>query len=237
MKKKIIIIAIVIIILGIGSFLALKYHNKKEADKYNDKLSEIITQNSWERDGGGDTERIYFSEDGSYGYYCLCGNPVGNSDLYDSYVYDKETNTIKLINSYGGKSELIKIKEVSELKLVLDFDGKEKTFYSTEGMYLKDNPLPIAGIEYKTSEDIRIEFKKDGTFESYDNKKGGYTYSSDICFTWTYDEEYKTIYLECNDEVERKIMLFKYDESKIKTSPITLLIFNPETEVEFEPVK
>ena len=89
MKKKIIIIAIVIIILGIGSFLALKYHNKKEADKYNDKLSELITQNSWERDGGGDTEHIYFSEDGSYGYYCLCGNPVGNSDAYDSCVYDR----------------------------------------------------------------------------------------------------------------------------------------------------
>lgn len=237
MKKKILIIAIIIIILGIGAFLALKYHNKKEADKYNDKLSELITQNSWERDGGGDTERIYFSEDGSYGYYCLCGNPVGNSDAYDSYVYDKETNTIKLINSYGGKSELIKIKEVSELKLVLDFDGKEKTFYSIEGMYLENNPLPIAGIEYKTMEDIRIEFKKDGTFESYDNKKGGYTYSSDICFTWTYDEEYETIYLECNDEVERKIMLHKYDESNIERSPITLLIFNPETAVEFEPIK
>ena len=237
MKKKIIIVAIIIIILGIGAFLTLKYHNKKEDAKYNDKLSELITQNNWERDGGGDTEHIYFSEDGSYGYYCLCGNPVGNSDSYDSYVYDKETNTIKLINSYGGKSELIKIKEVSELKLVLDFDGKEKTFYSVEGMYLEQNPLPIAGIEYKTSEDVRIEFKKDGTFESYDNKKGGFTYSSDICFTWTYDEEDETIYLECNDEVERKIMLHKYDESNIETSPITLLIFNPETAVEFEPVK
>ena len=237
MKKKITIIAIIIIILGIGAFLALKYHNKKEDAKYNDKLSELITQNNWERDGGGDTEHISFREDGSYAYYCLCGNPVGNSDLYDSYVYDKETNTIKLINSYGGKSELIKIKEVSELKLVLDFDGKEKTFYSVEGMYLKDNPLPIAGIEYKTSEDVRIEFKKDGTFESYDYKKGGFTYASDICFYWTYDEEYETIYLECNDEIERKIMLHKYDESNIETSPITLLIFNPETAVEFEPIK
>ena len=237
MKKKIIIIATIIIILGIGAFLALKYHNKKEDAKYNDKLSELITQNNWERDGGGDTEHISFREDGSYAYYCLCGNPVGNSDSYDSYVYDKETNTIKLINSYGGKSELIKIKEVDKLKLVLDFDGTEKTFYSKEGMYLEKNPLPIAGIEYKTSEDVRIEFKKDGTFESYDNKKGGYTYSSDICFTWTYDEEYETIYLECNDEVERKIMLHKYDESNIETSPITLLIFNTETAVEFEPIK
>ena len=238
MKKKIIIVAIIIIILGIGAFLALKYHNKKEDAKYNDKLSELITQNNWERDGGGDTEHIYFSEDGSYGYYCLCGNPVGNSDSYDSYVYDKETNTIKVYSEYNKKEyELIKIKKVDKVKLVLDFDGKEKTFYSKEGMYLEKNPLPIAGIEYKTKEDVRIEFKKDGTFESYDNKKGGFTYSSDICFYWTYDEEYETIYLECNDEVERKIMLHKYDESNIETSPITLLIFNPETAVEFEPVK
>ncbi len=238
MKKKIIIVAIIIIIIGIGAFLALKYHNKKEDAKYNDKLSELITHNNWERDGGGDTEHISFNKDGYYVYYCDCGSPVGNSDLYDMYAYDKETNTIKVYASYDKKEyELIKIKEVTELKLVLDFDGKEKTFYSKEGMYLEQNPLPIAGIEYKTKEDVRIEFKKDGTFESYDNKKGGFTYSSDICFTWTYDEEYETIYLECNDEVERKIMLHKYDESNIETSPITLLIFNPETAVEFEPIK
>ena len=238
MKKKIIIVAIIILIIGIGTFIVLKNINKKEDNKYNDKLSEIITKTSWERDGGGDTEHIYFSEDGNYGYYCLCGNPVGNSDLYEKYVYDKESKTIKVYSEYNKKEyELIKIKEVDELKLVLDFDGKEKTFYSKEGMYLKNNPLPIAGIEYKTKEDVRIEFKKDGTFESYDNKKGGYTYSSDICFYWTYDEEYKWIYLECNDDKERKIMLYEYDESKIETSPITLLIFNPETAVEFDPVK
>ena len=33
MKKKIIVIVTIIIILGIGAFLALKYHNKKEAAK------------------------------------------------------------------------------------------------------------------------------------------------------------------------------------------------------------
>lgn len=237
MKKKIIIFIIALVVIGTGTFLTITKLKKEEEKKYNDKLSELITKTSWERDGGGDIEHIYFSEDGSYGYYCSCGNPVGNSDAYDSYVYDKETNTIKLINSYGGKGDIIKIKKVDKLTLVLDFDGKEKTFYSKEGMFLKENPLPIAGIEYKTSEDVRIEFKKDGTFESYDNKKGGYTYSSDICFYWTYDEKYNWIYLECNDEIERKIMLYEYDESKIETSPVTLLIFNPETKVEFEPVK
>ena len=81
MKKKIIIVAIIILIIGIGTFVVLKNINKKEDNKYNDKLSEIITKTSWERDGGGDTEHIYLSEDGNYGYYCLCGNPVGNSDL------------------------------------------------------------------------------------------------------------------------------------------------------------
>lgn len=238
MKKKIILVAIIIAIIGIGAFLVLKNPNKKENNKYNDKLSKLITETSWVRDGGGDTEHIVFNKNGHYAYYCSCGSPVGNSDMYDKYVYDKETNTIKVYASYDKKEyDLIKIKEVDELKLVLDFDGYETIFYSEEGKYLQENPLPIAGIEYKTSEDVRIKFKKDGTFESYDNKNGGFTYSSDICFYWTYDEEYKWIYLECNDEKERKIMLYKYDESKIETSPITLLIFNPETEVEFKPVK
>lgn len=237
MKKKILIITIILIIV-LGTFLVLKNLNKKEDNKYNDKLSKLITETNWIRDGGGDTEHIRFNKEGNYVYYCDCGSPVGNSDLYDLYVYDKETNTIKVYASYDKKEyELIKIKEVNELKLVLDFNGKEKTFYSKEGIYLENNPLPIAGIEYKSSEDVRIEFKRDGSFESYDNKNGGFTYASDICFTWTYDEEYKWIYLECNDEKERKIMLNEYDESKIETSPITLLIFNPETAIEFEPVK
>ena len=55
-----------------------------------------IVSHSWERDSGSDTETIYFTEDGKFGYYCSCGSPVDYYDLCDSYKYDKETNTIKL---------------------------------------------------------------------------------------------------------------------------------------------
>ena len=118
-------------------------------------MAQFLLESGW-----GTSELAVEANNGFGMKTSLSGNTWPGS-TWKGDVYDKETNTIKLINSYGGKSELIKIKEVSELKLVLDFDGKEKTFYSIEGMYLKDNPLPIAGIEYKTKEDVRIEFKKD----------------------------------------------------------------------------
>ena len=210
MNKKqwtaLIIILIIIFITGIvDAYIRL-------VPSYNDKLNKVITTRAWERKSGGDTETIRFKENGDFSYSCSCGSPVDDYDLCDSYKYDDETGTIKLICSSGVKVTKLKIVEATEKKLVLDFDGEKREFV-TEYHHLIDNPLPFAGIKYKTAgskEDIRMEFTKEGTFEAFNKTKEKYDLGSDTCFRWTYDENKREIYLDCQVET-RTIQVKRYD--------------------------
>lgn len=81
-----------------------------------------------------DTEYICFRDDGSFSYYCACGDPVNDSDLCDYYTYDPEAKIIKL--KYFEKtdntvSEII-VKEYTDNILVLDFNGDIRTFTREE---------------------------------------------------------------------------------------------------------
>ena len=199
---KIIIILMSIVILLAGIIEGRKYFNSK----YNDKLDKMILNHTWQRDGGGDIETIYFKENGKFGYYCACGNPVDDYDLCDSYKYDKETKTIKLNCSPGVEVTKLKVKKVTDYELVLDFDGKERKFKS-DISYLLDNPLEIAGkelIEAKKG-NVKVEFNLDGTFNAFDKEKEEYVYGSDYCFYWTYDEDKKEISIDCQGEGTRII--------------------------------
>ena len=52
-----------IIIASLALITALIESYKIESSKYQDELPEYITSQSWERDGGGDTETIYFTKE------------------------------------------------------------------------------------------------------------------------------------------------------------------------------
>lgn len=215
MKKKIIlIITIVIIIIGIiiGAF---KISQHLENKKYNDKLSNTITENNWSREGDGDTEYIYFDKNGSFGYYCACGNGIDGYEMCDSYKYDEETQTIKLECYLPEVQNKIKIIENDEYHLVLDFAGEQRTF-QTEKAYLLDNPLDFAGIKFQsvTPEGLTLEFKEDGRFEAFDTKNSGYTLSANTCFYWAYEKESDEIKLNCNGEENKIIKINKYDKDK-----------------------
>ncbi|MDD7281824.1 hypothetical protein [Floccifex sp.] len=86
---------------------------------------------SWKRESDCDTETIEFRLDGSFSYFCGCGNPVNDSDLCDSYTYDEKTNTIYL--NYEQTTEdsipIIKIISCTDKKLKLDFNGEIRTFH------------------------------------------------------------------------------------------------------------
>lgn len=214
MNKKqliaLIVISIFTLILGIIDSV------KRNITTYNDSLKEYderIVSHSWERDGGSDIETIYFTEEGDFGYYCSCGSPVDYYDLCDSYKYDKETNTIKLQCLPGVKINELKIIEVTDTKLVLDFEGEKREFI-TEYSHLIDNPLSFAGIKFKTSnakEDIEIEFTKDGNFEAYNKTKNKYALGSETCFNWTYSKEKNEITLDCQDHT-RTVKINKYNK-------------------------
>ena len=85
---------------------------------------------SWTRDAENDIETIRFSPDGSFSYYCACGNPVNDSDLCEGYRYDDETKTITLdcLEVTDEMIAVIKIVKYDENELQLDFDGEIRVF-------------------------------------------------------------------------------------------------------------
>ena len=85
----------------------------------------------WERFAEADTEYISFSADGSFGYYCACGNPVNDSDLCEGYSYDESTRTITLeyVEDTAESVRKVMIKECTADRLVLDFDGEIRSFH------------------------------------------------------------------------------------------------------------
>ena len=120
----------IIIILLLAALVLTGCEENKEKD-YSEYMFTDIT---WTRDSGHDIETIIFHADGSFVYYCACGNPVNDSDLCESYTYNDETKEIKF-NCFETTEEMItsiKIVEMSEDVLKLDFDGEIRKFEKEE---------------------------------------------------------------------------------------------------------
>ena len=88
----------------------------------------------WTRDSGDDIETIVFKSDGSFRYSCSCGNPLNDSDLCESYVYNDETKEIKL-DCFEITEDIIttiKVVNSTETTLELDFNGEIRKFEKSE---------------------------------------------------------------------------------------------------------
>lgn len=90
------------------------------------KIEENFIGKRWTRTSD-DTEILAFNNDGSFTYYCTCGNPVYDSDIYEYYKYDELTKEITLNSTYG-KTRKIKVIEYDSRILKLDFEGERRTF-------------------------------------------------------------------------------------------------------------
>lgn len=84
----------------------------------------------WTRQSEVDTEYICFASDGTFHYYCACGDPVNDSDLCESYTYDEPSKTITLNYFETTESAItsIIVKRFDETHLVLDFNGDIRSF-------------------------------------------------------------------------------------------------------------
>ncbi len=115
---------------------------------------------TWTRDGEDDTEYIRFSEDGSFSYYCACGNPVNDSDLCEGYTYDEDTDTITL--KYLEKTEetisKIRLVECTDDSLTLDFNGELRTFVPEAEE--EENIAPDT-ITYQGNTYVLLEYNQD----------------------------------------------------------------------------
>ena len=119
----------IIILMLVGLFLT-GCNDKKEKTQVKDYSEYLFTDVSWTRDGGNDIETIVFKSDGRFSYYCSCGNPVNDSDLCESYIYNDKNKEIKL-DCFETTEETItniKILEMSEEVLELDFNGEIRRF-------------------------------------------------------------------------------------------------------------
>ena len=85
---------------------------------------------TWTRTTDVDTEYISFLSDGSFSYYCACGDPVNDSDLCTGYKYNSKENKIELKYSESTDNMIttIIVKSCSDNTLELDFDGDIRTF-------------------------------------------------------------------------------------------------------------
>ena len=112
-----------ILIVGCGK-------SKTNEDSNVDYSKYSFVNTSWTRDAEHDTETIRFNKDGSFVYYCGCGNPVNDSDLCEGYTYDDKTKTITF-NCIETTDEMIteiKVVKCDENSLHLDFNGEIRIF-------------------------------------------------------------------------------------------------------------
>ena len=119
MKKNI------IILLLVGLFLAgCSKTKEKDYSEYS------FTDVSWIRDSGNDIETLKLKSDGSFSYYCSCGNPINDSDLCESYIYNNKTKeiTFECFKTTEEMVTKVKIIEISEDILKLDFNGEIRKF-------------------------------------------------------------------------------------------------------------
>ena len=127
MKKYISLFALVFVcaILFVGCA-----KNEKTDNSSVDYSKYSFVNSSWTRDAEHDIETIYFGEDGSFSYYCACGNPVNDADLCEGYTYDDATKIITLdcIEITDDMVTVIKIVKCDEKELHLDFNGQTRVF-------------------------------------------------------------------------------------------------------------
>ena len=120
MKKQ----SILIMLIAVLSLLFFGCNKTVDYSKY------AFTDTLWTRKAEHDIETIRFGSDGTFAYWCACGNSVNDSDLNEGYTYDEKTKTITV--SYIEKTEetisKIKIVMCDEKKIKLDFDGEIREF-------------------------------------------------------------------------------------------------------------
>ena len=119
------------------TFSMIACNGKKEGTKWGTFVvaPKEVTSKKWSRYNPitEESEVISFGEDHSYMYYCECGEPVGDSDIYDTYSYDEETQTIHLFSAgEEAEKQIIKVCEISEKRLLLEIEGKMTEFKSDE---------------------------------------------------------------------------------------------------------
>ena len=140
-KKTLFIIIGIVVIVAAIIFGVVMFLNKDSKTNQDDSEG-LVNPNksaikadfvgiSFERKAEtGDTETIRLNADGTFAYYCSCGNSVDDADICEFYTYNTETKEIKFIcyEDAALSSKKVTVKEASKTSLKLDFDGEIREF-------------------------------------------------------------------------------------------------------------
>ena len=151
--KKVIAISFPLLIL-ITSLAVLFFFNKGDN-------CDFLINADWEYydQNIGETIGITFTKDGNYFYNCSCGEPIGDSDLYDEYKYNAKKNIITLYGPDDYESE-IKILYGDKFYLVLKFPEYTRVFKNEENKIQENFDETTVGLEKETSVLLAVlEFK------------------------------------------------------------------------------
>ena len=126
---------------------------------------DFLTKKDWKYNTLSCTEMLHFQEDGGFSYYEVCGNPVGNSDCYETYSYDEDTGIVTVYGYDNSVDDLeIAVLRYTEDSLLVSIEGAIKEFYTYD-----DVPSPIGDMHDKVkgySAYVAIGDIKDGMIET-----------------------------------------------------------------------
>jgi len=99
----------------------------------------------------GEHEVMTFKDDHSFSLHCECGEPVGDSDIYEFFDYDPESMTIMLSNEFDESQKNINVLSHNDYHLMVEMDGRIKTYTPeityTSDYYYGDDSKYISGYE------------------------------------------------------------------------------------------
>lgn len=95
----------------------------------------ILVESEWEHFNAyiGQTESITFNKNNEFFYSDSSGEPIGDSDLYDTYSYNaKDQITLKASYDDGPDDLTLKILYMDDMTLLLDMGDDIVEFYNAE---------------------------------------------------------------------------------------------------------
>lgn len=155
----------------------------------------------------GESEKMSFKDDFSFYWGCECGEPVGDSDCYELYDYDKESQTIKLYNGYDDTSMEMKVLDYSNYHIMLEQNGEIKDYTCDDlGLEVENsekyfNDYNMVGwiIDTNNGQAVVGPYDYDGDVEYPDNAMKAYDLADDVKF---YDVQVKKVIYDDGEDCE-----------------------------------
>ncbi len=99
------------------------------SDSITDDKFQTAQGKAWIRHEEEWEETLLLDNDGTfYYYYPDAGNAVDDYDLCDTYEFRESDQSVHLHCNGAGIVDIVRVKELSEKELKLDFNGEIRTF-------------------------------------------------------------------------------------------------------------